>query len=158
MEYIKGAALPNFTDTWEDENGTPIDFSSGYTFSGKMFDPTRQVLWFTKTTGFTGSAGTNNLAVAWDVNELNITPGDYIFYITATRTSDSKKWKRSWDIRVTANGEATIYIPEPNVYGVPDGGLEDQVLTKLSDLDGDFDWADPQTGSDDDAIIFGAAL
>ena len=140
MQYIKGAALPNFQDTWTDADDVAIDFASGYTFTGKLYDPSNDVVWFTKTSGITGAASAPNIAVAWDATELNIDAGDYVFYVTATRTSDSKKYKTAYGLTIAADGEASIYTPPPGLYGVPEGGTAEQVLAKASADDGDTYW------------------
>lgn len=127
-EYIKGAALPNFTDTWTDFDGNTINFSTGYTFIGRIYDPTDEVLWSTKTTGFTGAATSPNISISWDVDELDLNPGNYIFFITATRTSDSKKYKTMYSLRISVDGEATVFIPEPTLYGVPAGTADNDIL------------------------------
>ncbi len=148
MDYIKGAALPNFTDHWRNPDGTTIDFSTGFTFTGKLYDPQNEVLWFTKTTGISGASTNPNLTVQWDATELNINPGMYLFYITANRTADSKKYITSYEIQISDNGNATVYIPEPDLYGAPEGGTTDQVLAKQTNDDGDFYWRTVTDGVD----------
>lgn len=76
-----------------DDDGTLIDFSSGYTFSFKI--GTRgQTASLTKTTNITGAAGagvepsgTPNVTVTWAAGELDITPGNYAWELTATTSS-----------------------------------------------------------------------
>lgn len=87
---------------WWFVNGSLVNYASGYTFVGKLAkvsDPSTLI--FTKTTGFTGAAGTGtegngtpNLTVAWATSgEMNSVAdaGRYIFEIKATKTSDSSE-------------------------------------------------------------------
>lgn len=97
--YTIGDELGDLGVFWRDTYGNLIDFSSGYTFSLKVYDSTGTA-WFTKTTGMTGAAGsdttdpkTPNLTVAWATSaELTTitTTGTYPLRITATRSADSK--------------------------------------------------------------------
>ncbi len=96
LEYTIGDELGDAGLYWT-TNKALIDFSSGYTFSTKVYDATGTAF-FTKTTGHTGAAGslttpTPNLVIAWATSsELSLitTPGDYQFRCTATRTADGK--------------------------------------------------------------------
>lgn len=87
---------------WWTANGALIDLSVAHTYSAKLIDPADpSIPIFTKTTGFTGAAGSGtktsgvpNLTVAWaTTGELNAptVSGFYIFQIVVTRTSDSKQ-------------------------------------------------------------------
>lgn len=73
-----------------DDDGTLIDFSTGYSFTLKIGN-TGDTALLTKTTGITGAAGagteptgTPNVSVAWTADELDITPGAYTLQLTAT--------------------------------------------------------------------------
>lgn len=86
-------------ELWWFVSNALVNFGAGYTFSLKVAtisDPATTL--FTKTTGFTGSAGsgtestgTPNLTVAFaTTGELNdLDPGRYFLEITATKVSDS---------------------------------------------------------------------
>ena len=97
LEYTIGDELGDSGIYWKDGDGALIDFSTGYTFSLKVYDGATTAL-FTKTTGITGAAGslttpTPNVVVAWAITaELTTitTPGTYPLRLTATRTADSK--------------------------------------------------------------------
>ncbi len=88
-------------DVWWTISGDLIDYSSGYTFVGKLSAAaTPATIVFTKTTGFTGAVGSGteydgvpNLVVAWaTTGELNsVTPGRYLWEVVATKTSDSSQ-------------------------------------------------------------------
>lgn len=76
-----------------DDDGTLIDFSSGYTFSFKIGVAGSAAL-LTKTSGITGAAGsgtepdgTPNVTVTWTAGELAITVGQYAWQLTATTSS-----------------------------------------------------------------------
>lgn len=76
-----------------DDDGTLIDFSSGYTFSFKIGKPGSAAL-LTKTSSITGAAGagtepdgTPNVTVTWSAGELALTPGSYVWQLTATNSS-----------------------------------------------------------------------
>ena len=101
--YTIGDELDPLNLWWVGGDGSLVDFSVAHTYSAKLAlasDPAGTAV-FTKTTGFTGAAGsgsegngTPNLTVAWaTTGELN-TPtvaGLYVLQIVATRTSDSKE-------------------------------------------------------------------
>lgn len=89
IRYHSSAERPSLELWLEDDDGTLIDFSSGYTFSVKIGTIAATLL--TKTTGITGAAGSGsepsgapNLTVAWTAGELDITPGAYTLQVTAT--------------------------------------------------------------------------
>lgn len=96
LVYTRADELGDAGLFWRDSNGTLISFASGYTFVAKIYDQTGTAL-VTKSSGITGAAGddtttprTPNVTVAWAAVELDITPGTYPLFITATRTADSK--------------------------------------------------------------------
>lgn len=86
---------------WWTISGELVDYTSGFTFVGKLtLTATPATVIFTKSTGFTGAAGSGsehsgvpNLVVQWATSgELNdVTPGRYYFEIVATKTSDSSE-------------------------------------------------------------------
>lgn len=94
------------TQIWWFVNGSLVNFSSGYTFSATLErtdDPTGTAI-FTKTTGFTGAAGSGtessgvpNLVITWsatadtELNKTVLTDGQHRFVIVATKTSDSSQ-------------------------------------------------------------------
>jgi hypothetical protein len=75
---------PAYVVTWLDRNGSPIDFSTGYTFTLKLVSATTGTTGLTKTSGITGAATAPNISVAWSANELASLSGDYIPHLTAT--------------------------------------------------------------------------
>jgi hypothetical protein len=90
-EYIKGAELDDTTITWNDPDGDPYDFSSGYTFTLKVGEKGQDAT-FTKTTGITGAATSPNVTVVWaTTGELNsLAAGTHVLQLAARRTSDSR--------------------------------------------------------------------
>lgn len=101
IDYTIGDELESL-QLWWTANGTLVDLSVTTTYTSKLYlasDSARTAL-FTKTTGFTGAAGsgtktsgTPNLTVAWATSgELNVptVAGLYVFSIRATRSSDSR--------------------------------------------------------------------
>ncbi|MEZ5409595.1 MAG: hypothetical protein R2761_16315 [Acidimicrobiales bacterium] len=88
LRYYRGAERPALQLWIQDDDGTLVDFSSGYTFSFKIGDTTALL---TKTSGIVGAAGagveptgTPNITVNWSTGELDITPGAYSWELTAT--------------------------------------------------------------------------
>lgn len=102
-EYIQGASLPDWGTNWYDADGNLIDFSSGWTFEADFVETKTGDLVDTFT-GFTGSATSPNIARGWAVDDLSQDPGEYILYVTATRTSDNKKRKAHFHIRIISDG------------------------------------------------------
>lgn len=93
VRYHKSAERPSLEMWLYDDDGTLIDFSSGFTFSLKIGTPGSTAL-LTKTTGISGAAGsgseptgTANVTVAWSAGDLDLTPGSYTWQLTATTTS-----------------------------------------------------------------------
>jgi hypothetical protein len=97
LRYHKTASLPSAELWLQDDDGTVIDFSTGYTFSLKIGNKGSAAI-LTKTSGITGAAGsgteptgTANVTVAWDDAELaSETPGSYTWQLTCTATSGGK--------------------------------------------------------------------
>lgn len=90
IRYHTSAERPALEMWIQDDDGTLIDFSSGYTFELKI-GATGSAALLTKTTGITGAVGsgteptgTPNVSVAWAAGELDITPGAYGLQLTAT--------------------------------------------------------------------------
>ena len=84
-------SLPDAAVTWKDSDKTVIDFSTGWTFTAKVGKAGRAAT-INKTTGFTGAATAPNLTIAWAADELaELSAGEWVVQIEATRTSDSKK-------------------------------------------------------------------
>jgi hypothetical protein len=93
LRYHKTAERPSAELWLLDDDGTLIDFSSGYTFSFKIGHKGSAAL-LTKTTGITGAAGagteptgTPNVVVAWAAGELALTAGSYSWQLTATSSA-----------------------------------------------------------------------
>lgn len=93
LTYHKNAERPATELWWFDDDGSLIDFSSGYTFSLKIGNPGSTAL-LTKTSSITGAAGagveptgTPNVTITWTAGELALTPGTYTFQLTATTSS-----------------------------------------------------------------------
>lgn len=90
ITYKKTADRPALKLWLLDDDGTLIDFSSGYTFVFKLGN-TGQAALLTKSSGITGAAGsgtepsgTPNVTVTWIAGELAVTPGGYSWDLTAT--------------------------------------------------------------------------
>ena len=85
IEYpTPAASLPDILFTWEDANGNPIDFSTGWIFRMTIGRPPNPAV-ITKTSGFNGLTAAPNLRVSWVSGELSsLTPGVWYFQITAT--------------------------------------------------------------------------
>lgn len=93
VTYAKTADRPALKLWLLDDDGSLIDFSSGWTFSFKIGTPGSAAL-LTKTSGITGAAGagteptgTPNVTVTWSAGELALTPNAYSWQLTATTSS-----------------------------------------------------------------------
>ena len=91
--YHAGAERPAAKLWLFDDNDTLIDFSTGYTYALKIGVVGAAAL-LTKTSGITGAAGagtepdgTPNVTITWTAGELALTPGRYVWQLTATTTS-----------------------------------------------------------------------
>ena len=87
-----------------DDDGTLIDFSSGYTFALKIGTKGSAAL-ATKSSGFTGATGagieptgTPNVTITWTAGELAITPGTYTWILTATTNSLDRVFEGIFEI------------------------------------------------------------
>lgn len=99
LRYHTTAERPGVSMWLFDDDGTLIDFSSGYTFELKIGTPGSTAL-LTKTSGITGATGagieptgTPNITVAWGSGELDLTPGTYDWQLTATTASADRIFK-----------------------------------------------------------------
>lgn len=105
LSYHKNAERPAAKLWLFDDDGTLIDFSSGYTFSFKVgTNGSTAVL--TKTSNITGAAGsgteptgTPNVTVTWTAGELNLTPKVYTWQLTATTSSLDRTFEGELEIR-----------------------------------------------------------
>ena len=91
--YHKSAERPALKLWLLDDDGTLIDFSSGWTFSFKIGRLGAAAL-LTKTTNITGGAGagveptgTPNVLITWTAGELNLTAGIYEWQLTCTTSA-----------------------------------------------------------------------
>jgi hypothetical protein len=88
---------------WIGNDGSLVNFASGYTFQAKLYraDDATQTVLFTKTTGFTGAAGTGtsasgtpNLTIAFsttnDFNTAGLTAGLHVLQVKATDGSSNE--------------------------------------------------------------------
>ena len=90
LRYYQGAERPALKLWLQDDDGTLIDFSTGYTFELKI-GLAGQAALLTKTAGIVGAAGagveptgTPNVTVSWTSGELAITVGAYSWQLKAT--------------------------------------------------------------------------
>lgn len=89
LRYHQGAEEPDCKLWLQDDDGTLIDFSSGYAFEFKVGEAGSVLL--TKSSGIVGAAGagveptgTPNITVSWSAGDLAITPGAYSWQLKAT--------------------------------------------------------------------------
>ena len=86
--YRLGAELPNFAIEWRDRNNNLIAFSSGWTFTFKLFALDTNAAVYTLTSGILGAATTPNVTVNFPVGAFaSMTPGTYGVYLRAHQTS-----------------------------------------------------------------------
>lgn len=90
LRYHAGAERPALKLWLQDDDGTLIDFSSGYSFELRVGLPGQTPL-LTKTSGIVGAAGagveptgTPNVTISWTSGELAITVGAYSWQLKAT--------------------------------------------------------------------------
>lgn len=93
VAYASTADRPALNLWVYDDDGTLIDFSSGWTFGFKI-GATGTTALLTKTSGITGAAGagsepdgTPNVVITWSAGDLAIAPGTYTGQLTATSSS-----------------------------------------------------------------------
>ena len=89
--YLSTQESPAIQLIWKDSTGTPIDFSTGYTF--KVMVSQLQTALINKTTGITGAATAPNVTIAWAANELNITEGVYDLIVIASTGSNDRVFR-----------------------------------------------------------------
>jgi hypothetical protein len=89
--------LPVIPIHWAADDGTPRDFSSGWTFTAKLgLASTPSVTLLTKSSGITGAATFPNISIAPTVTEWAGLPTPpeagtrYAWTVTARRVADSK--------------------------------------------------------------------
>jgi hypothetical protein len=90
LTYHATAARPAAELWLLDDDGSLIDFSSGYTFTLRVGAKDEAAI-LTKTTGITGAAGagveptgTPNVVITWTAGELDIVRAAHWFQLTAT--------------------------------------------------------------------------
>lgn len=90
LSYRSTADRPAAKLWLTDDDGSLIDFSTGYTFSFKIGTVGSAAL-LTKSSGITGAAGagteptgTPNITITWSAGELAIATGTYAWQLTAT--------------------------------------------------------------------------
>jgi hypothetical protein len=93
VQYHSTADRPALELWLFDDDGTLLDFSSGYTFVFKIGTPGATAL-LTKSSGIAGAAGsgvepsgTPNVVITWSAAELAIAAGNYVGQLTATTSS-----------------------------------------------------------------------
>lgn len=99
LVYDKTASLPSAKLWLQDDDGTLVNFASGYTFVFKIGNRGSAAI-LTKSSGITGATGagaeptgTPNITIVWDDAEFSTkTPGSYAWQLTATATSGGKDW------------------------------------------------------------------
>jgi hypothetical protein len=88
LRYTKGDELEPIEIDWPQPNGTPYNFTSGWTFIARIGNPnSAAVVQKTGPTGFTGTATFPNLTINWATGELaSIPAGTYHLDIKANLT------------------------------------------------------------------------
>jgi hypothetical protein len=88
--YDLTAELPDLAITWKANDGSIINFSTGYTFTLVLTTRTGSLL-LTKTTGITGAATDPNVTVAWAAGEFAaLEAGSHLAKLTARHTASGK--------------------------------------------------------------------
>jgi hypothetical protein len=102
LRYTKGDELEGINITWPQPDGTPYDFSTGWTFIARIGVPGQAaILEKTGPTGFAGSATFPNLVIAWGTNDLGAIPqGSYHLDIKASLTATSQDVTRTWMLQI----------------------------------------------------------
>lgn len=90
LRYHRTAERPVAKLWLLDDDGSLIDFSTGYTFVFKAGRPGATAI-LTKSSNITGAAGagteptgTPNITITWTAGDLDLTPGSYGWWLTAT--------------------------------------------------------------------------
>ena len=104
VRYASTADRPALELWLWDDDGTLINFASGYTFSFKVGIVGSAAL-LTKTSSITGAAGsgtepdgTPNVTITWTAGELALTPGSYTGQLTATTSSLDRVFSFPFDV------------------------------------------------------------
>jgi len=105
LHYYRTAERPDLKFWIQDDDGTLIDFSTGYTFAFKLGQPGSAAT-FTKTTGITGAAGsgtessgTPNITISFTAAELDaLVVGNTTWQIRATTTSLDRIWQGTFSL------------------------------------------------------------
>lgn len=87
VTYRRGQELPGLVFPWLDSAGAPLPLNTGYTFTLQLVSNVTGVDAAPAVT-ITGTSG--SVAVAWAPNALDITPGGYRVWLTATETASGK--------------------------------------------------------------------
>ena len=101
LEYLEGASKPDFTIDWyADDDGTIIDFSTGYTFTLVVSDANG--IKFTKSSGITGAATLPNVTGVWDTStEISTLTGPATYEAVLTAATKSGAGKKAFRIKIT---------------------------------------------------------
>jgi hypothetical protein len=102
LTYVKGATRPTISIDWY-ENGTLLDFSTGWTFTVKVFPyrPRGGTATFTKTAGITGASTSPNIAISWSNSDLGaLTAGHFTLEVSAV--NGSATYRRQWPLQIVA--------------------------------------------------------
>lgn len=98
IRYVAGASRPSTTISWY-ENGVLLDFSSGYTFTAKVFIEGASASSFTKSSGITGAATDPNLTISWLTTDLGaLAAGNYVLEVSAV--NGAATYRRQWGLTI----------------------------------------------------------
>ena len=106
LVYYRTAERPDIKLWLEDDDGTLINFASGYTFAFKLGSPGSAAT-FTKSTGITGAAGagteptgTPNVTLTFTAAELDsLTAGLTTWQLRATNSSLDRVYQGTFQLR-----------------------------------------------------------
>lgn len=99
----KTAERPSIELWWQAADGSLIDFTTGYTFTFKVGDPSSAAI-FTKTSGITGAAGSGT--------QQSGTPNITITFTAGELDSVDTSRKYTWQLRATTGGLDRIFEGE----------------------------------------------
>ena len=94
IELYTDEELPDRQIRWLQGDGTPYNFTAGYTFRAEFLNVTTGAVVFTKSSGIVGSAGTGNtanVALAFTLNELSTRAGQYRLRLQYTETATGRR-------------------------------------------------------------------
>lgn len=102
LRYTKGDELEGIDISWPQPNGTPYNFTSGWTFIARIGNPNQAaLLQKVGPTGFTGSATFPNLIIAWVAGDLATLPqGSYHLDVKANLTATNQDVTRTWVLQI----------------------------------------------------------